>query len=67
MLESSKLVFQYLNPTWTRRLLVALGLHLSVIQALLVLIGILHYVGTLVDVGIVVGVGVLVHLEFYRH
>ena len=59
MLESSGVIFSYLSPTWTRSpsavgVLLALGvprgqgLHLGVIQALLVIVGVLHYVGTLV-------------------
>ena len=36
--------------------LYGLGLYLGAIQALLVLVGILHDVGTLVEIGILVGV-----------
>ena len=67
MLDSSGIIFYYISPTWTRSpvalgVLYRLGLYLGAIQALLVLVGILHDVGILFDVGILVEVGVLVGL-----
>ena len=58
--RTSGVILSYLSPTWTRSPScsrspigtrspgLGQGLHLGVIQAFLVLVGVLHYVGTLV-------------------